>query len=335
MERVDYESLLVQDILNSHERNELDISPWYQRRAVWTRPQKAFLINTIHERKPVPTIYIRHRIDFDSERSIKEVVDGQQRIRCILEYRDGVFAARHPNHDKAVKFGQLTKSERIAFLQTAMSAGFLIDSTDGEVIEIFARINTVAKTLNPQEKRNAKFSGAFKQFALSQAVERLPFWRDNGVFSDNDIARMAEVQFVSDLAMNLLEGLQDFGSKKLDDYYETHEERFTKEAGLKKRFNKVFAQLLALPRGSIKATIFSNPQILLSLICVLDGLPRVASKSKLLDCIQDIDRRVEAVRSEDNPRALTVLAYAAFSSGNLHRIKSRRSRQQSLKRYFS
>ena len=89
MERVDYESLIVQEILSAHERDELDINPWYQRRAVWTRPQKGYLINSIHEKKPVPSIYIRHRIDLESEKSLKEVVDGQQRIRCILEYRNG------------------------------------------------------------------------------------------------------------------------------------------------------------------------------------------------------------------------------------------------------
>ena len=96
MERVDYESFLIQDILSAHERNELDIQPWYQRRAVWTESQKAYLINTVHENKPVPSVYIRHKIDLETERSIKEVVDGKQRIRCVLEYRAGAFAARHP-----------------------------------------------------------------------------------------------------------------------------------------------------------------------------------------------------------------------------------------------
>src|SRR5437764_4765524 len=126
MERVDYESLIIQELLSASERQELNISPWYQRRAVWTTPQKAYLVNTIHERKPVPSIYIRHTIDLESERSIKEVVDGQQRIRCVLEYRTGGFSARHPGHPKPVKYEQLTKNERIAFLQTALSVGYLV-----------------------------------------------------------------------------------------------------------------------------------------------------------------------------------------------------------------
>lgn len=34
MERVDYESLIIQDLLNFHANESLDISPWYQRRSV-------------------------------------------------------------------------------------------------------------------------------------------------------------------------------------------------------------------------------------------------------------------------------------------------------------
>src|SRR5690606_20308066 len=125
---------------------ELNINPWYQRRAVWTGPQKSYLINTIHERKPVPTMYIRHAIDLESERSIREVVDGQQRIRCLLEYHKGDFAARHPDHPRPVRYDQLTKAQRVVFLQTALSACYLVGASDQDVIEIFARINTVAKT---------------------------------------------------------------------------------------------------------------------------------------------------------------------------------------------
>ena len=95
MDRVDYESVVIQDLLNFHSRKELNVSPWYQRRAVWNRPQKAYLINTVHENKPVPSIYIRHTIDLEREQSIKEVVDGQQRVRCFIEYKDNEFSSPH------------------------------------------------------------------------------------------------------------------------------------------------------------------------------------------------------------------------------------------------
>jgi len=334
MERVDYESLIIQDILSLHDREELDITPWYQRRDVWTRSQKSYLINTIHERKPVPSIYIRHRIDLESEKSLKEVVDGQQRIRCVLEYREGKFGARHPGHARPVKYDQLTKKERIAFLQTAMSVGYLVGASDADVIEIFARINTVAKTLNPQEKRNAAFSGAFKQFTLSEGVKRLPFWRGNGIFTDNDIARMAEVQFVSDLVMNMLLGLQDFSADRLTKYYETHEEEFAEEVDIKKRLDRLYSQMLALPANTLKDNAFCRPQVLFSLFLVLDGLGANVPPVALRHCIEDIDARVNAFRSGDNLKAMSTDVYEAFTVGNMHRIKFRRLRRDAIKRYF-
>lgn len=335
MERVDYESLIIQELVSSYEREELDIIPWYQRRAVWSRPQKSYLINTIHEKKPVPSIYIRHMIDLETERSIKEVVDGQQRIRCILEYRNNEFAARHPHHNRLVKYNQLTKQERLTFLQTALSVGYLVGATDSDVIEIFARINTVAKTLNPQEKRNAAYSGAFKQFSLSEAVERLPFWREYAIFTDNDIARMAEVQFISDLTMNLIEGLQDFSADRLNKYYDKNDEEFTEEKAVKKRLDRIFSIVLSLPPSKLKGNRFARPQVLFSLSIVLDDLAETPTRNTLNKCIADIDARVEAVRTGDNLKAIGANVYDAFTSGNMHRIKFRRIRDVTIRKYLS
>jgi hypothetical protein len=65
MERVDYQSLVLQDLINLNNAGELDLNPWYQRRSVWTRPQKSYLINTLFEKKPVPSCYIRHYLDIE------------------------------------------------------------------------------------------------------------------------------------------------------------------------------------------------------------------------------------------------------------------------------
>ena len=50
MERVDYDSLIIADLLRFHADGSLDLNPWYQRRSVWSDPQRAYLINTIFER---------------------------------------------------------------------------------------------------------------------------------------------------------------------------------------------------------------------------------------------------------------------------------------------
>jgi hypothetical protein len=113
-ERVDYESLIISDLLGFHHSKTLNLSPWYQRRSVWSPPQRAYLMNTIFERKPVPSIYIRQQIDIESERSIKEVVDGQQRVRSVISYRADEFAAKHPAHRGRVKYSELTAPQKRA-----------------------------------------------------------------------------------------------------------------------------------------------------------------------------------------------------------------------------
>ena len=259
MERVDYESIMLQDLLGYYDREELDIAPWYQRRSVWSKSQKAYLINTIHENKPVPSIYIRHTVDLESEKTIREVVDGQQRIRCVIEYHNDQFPSVHPGHKRPVHYHELKPRERIHFLQSALSVGYLVDATDANVMEIFGRINSIAKTLNPQEKRNALYSGAYKQFCLNEAVKRLEFWRTNRIFTDTQISRMTEVQFTADLVMNFSQGhLLDFSARLLDSYYREYDDAFPNASDVTKRLDRTFSRLLSLPDDLISGTIFFN-----------------------------------------------------------------------------
>ncbi len=333
MERVDYESVIIQDLLNFHLRDELNITPWYQRRSVWRPTQKAYLINTIHEGKPVPSIYIRHTIDLESEKSIKEVVDGQQRVRCLIEYKDDQFAASHPAHKRPVRYSGLEAAQKKQFLLTSLSVGYLVGAEDRDVIEIFARINSVAKTLNPQEKRNAQFSGAFKQFCLNEAVDRLPIWRTYGVFTDNDIARMTEVQFISDLTMNLLEGLQDFSAARLNRIYKKYDEEFPADDEMKRRLERLFELVLELRVDLLKSSVFSRPQVLFSLLLVMDSLWPIPI-AKIEACITDLDAKVGAVRSGEVPDAIPTDVYEAFTSGNMHRIRFRQRRERVIRAYF-
>jgi hypothetical protein len=333
VERVDYESVIIQDLLNFYDRGELNITPWYQRRSVWRPTQKAYLINTIHEGKPVPSIYIRHTIDLDTEKSIKELVDGQQRVRCLIEYRKDEFPASHPSHSRPIRYSGLEPAQKKQFLLTSLSVGYLVGAEDSDVIEIFARINSVAKTLNPQEKRNARFSGAFKQFCLREAVDRLPIWRTYGIFSDIDISRMVEVQFISDLTMNLLEGLQDFSAARLERCYKRYDSEFPAEEETRRRLERLFAILLEVQVDLLRSSIFSRPQVLFSLLMVLDSLTQL-QLPKLEACVADLDAKITAVKSGEVPDAVSTDVYEAFTSGNMHRIRFRQKREEVIRGYL-
>jgi Protein of unknown function DUF262 len=329
MERVDYESMIISDLLGFYNSKALDISPWYQRRAVWSSPQKAYLINTIFERKPVPSIYIRQKIDIENEKAIKEVVDGQQRIRTILGYRNDEFGSKHPHHRGYLKYSQLNTSERGAFLSTPLSVGYLIGATDQDVIEIFGRINSVAKTLNPMEKLNAQFSGEFKQFCLNESVARLPFWRTTNIFSANDIARMQEMQFISDFTINLMDGqLGDYDPKRIASYYKEYDERFPQEGELAGRMEYIFERMVRLPPTNFSDTVFRSAQVTFSLMWLLDEMrDRQITTDQLREVIHRTDAQVTAAQQEEllDPRIVE-----GFTQGNLHRIRTRRLRHEVL-----
>ena len=290
MDRVEYEKLIVQDLLNLHKNAELDLNPWYQRRSVWTPPQKAYLINTLFEKKPIPSLYIRHSLDIEAEKSIKEVVDGQQRIRAILEYVEDSFAARHPQYPKRVKYSQLKRSEVEGFKLTSLSVGYLLGATDGDVIEIFGRLNSVAKTLNAQEKRNARYSGEYKQFCLQQATKRLMLWRDLRLFTANDIARMEEVQFASDITLNFISGLSDYSAARLDQIYAQFDEDFPKQTEMEGRFEHVFSQIAGLKPESVRDTVFSRLPLFFSLCIILDSTKKRLPTSRIEASLHEVDQ---------------------------------------------
>jgi hypothetical protein len=330
MERVEYQPLVIQDLVNVYNIGEIALDPWYQRRSVWTTPQKAFLINTIFEKKPIPSIYVRHYLDIESEKSIKEVVDGQQRIRAILEYTKDEYGARHPNHQKKLKYSQLSSDERKIFKMTSLSVGYLIEADDTDVIEIFGRLNSVAKTLNAQEKRNAMYSGEMKQFCLKEAALRVQLWRNLGVFSANDIARMTEVQFISDLAYNMINGLSDYSSQRLDKFYKEYDDDFPEMDDLSKRMEFVFNKIATLDIKVIKDTIFSRAPLFFSLFIILDSINAKIAKPKLEQSLYSIDRSFNADTQISNRNKADADFYVACTS-SLQRIKSRQIRDSYIR----
>jgi hypothetical protein len=331
MKRVDYDKLVVRELIDAFNRQELDINPWYQRRSVWTKPQKSYLINTILEQKPVPSLYIRHYLNIETEKSVKEVVDGQQRIRSILEYVADEFAARHPVHPKSVKYSELSPTERRDFLMTNLSIGYLIEADDADVIEIFGRLNSVAKTLNEQEKRNARFSGEVKQFCLKQAAKRVALWRDLCIFTANDIARMVEVEFVSELTLSMLSGLTDHSSTIINNFYEKYDESFEQGVELDAKFEKLFSKIVSLPIGVIKDTIFSRVPLFFSLCVLLDSIDCKIENSKLERGLFSIDRMYNKdvpLSQRNADEAQFILACTATTQ----RIRQRKIRDQYLRK---
>ena len=75
----------------------LEISPKFQRRAVWLEKERALLLDTLLSQLPFPEIYVHVETNAESGRQSFAVVDGQQRITSILKFVDNDFPL--PNND--------------------------------------------------------------------------------------------------------------------------------------------------------------------------------------------------------------------------------------------
>ena len=65
-----------------------DPTPEYQRGPVWSKKQKQLLVDTILRDLDIPKFYLRTVNNGQYE---WEVVDGQQRLRAIWEFRKGIY----------------------------------------------------------------------------------------------------------------------------------------------------------------------------------------------------------------------------------------------------
>jgi hypothetical protein len=76
------------------------IIPPFQRQFVWSQAQASKLIGSFLVGLPVPAIFLY--TDRGSERSLVE--DGQQRLRTILYYFDGVFGEEQDGRQRLVRW---------------------------------------------------------------------------------------------------------------------------------------------------------------------------------------------------------------------------------------
>lgn len=215
----------------------LILKPPYQRKPVWTTKQQAYLIDTILEGYIIPEIYM-HRVTTADGNTIYNVVDGQQRIRSILEFLNDKLSLSEeftPEYAECT-FGDLPDSLKKKFYNYIFYVREITDATEEDVRNLFKRMNRYVVPLNPQELRHATYQGDF--IKLMEQLAEDEFWAENKIVTPNEIRRMNDVQFISDLFVSMIHGIQD-KTKDLDKYYEKYEEDFSEKTKWHKIFDKI------------------------------------------------------------------------------------------------
>lgn len=219
------------------------------------------------------------------KKAVREVVDGQQRIRSVLDFIGGDFklskTLRAPWAGR--RFGELSADEQDRILRFKFSCEVFHGISDRQVLEVFCRLNTNGVPLNKQELRNGQWFGHFKQAAFDLAVDYLEFWRTHRIFSETSIARMLEVELTSELLIAGLAGMQD-KKKSIDLFYQDLEETYPDQQRDERRFNEVMTTISnAFGQRDLAESEFHRPPLFYTLYCVvfhhLFGLPSVQRQS--------------------------------------------------------
>tara|TARA_R110002049_G_scaffold189736_1_gene358338 strand:- start:1057 stop:2112 length:1056 start_codon:yes stop_codon:yes gene_type:complete len=266
------------DFLTWDETGVLELSPKFQRRSVWQRVAQSFFIDTILRGMVAPPIYLRNKQDLNVRRVIREVVDGQQRIRTVLSYlRDEFSISQTVNATWSKKrFSQLSEDQQERIMSFSIPVEIFSGISDQEVLEVFCRLNLNSVPLNKQEKRNGQYFGPFKQQSFGLAISYLDFWRQHKLFTEQSIARMKEVELTSELLIAGIDGMQDKKST-IDDYYENYEEKYPNSKVNEKQFKQTMEEISEAFETELASSQFHRPPLFYTLYCVvfhhMFGLP--------------------------------------------------------------
>lgn len=270
-----------------YKANRLELRPPFQRKPVWTNKQQSFLIESILMDIPIPEVYVHVTLTEDGTEHYG-VVDGQQRLRTILQFigierekgqeevNNNLFALealpeRSIHKDKT--FADVTPEERKRFFQHEICVRFLYTENPKEVEDVFKRLNKFTLPLKAQELRNATFHGAFAK--LSEQLADDEYWAINRILSPKAIRRMADIEMMSELLIGLLHGPQGGSARIIDEYYEQyeqHEDELPEQGKLKRQFGKTFETIKCLFPGIADVPRWGNRADYYSLFVALGNL---------------------------------------------------------------
>jgi Protein of unknown function DUF262 len=235
---LDFTRRSVAQIKKHWDQGELDVRPPFQRNPVWSDKQKSFLIDSILRGYLIPEIYVQEDVSESGQQRFV-IVDGQQRIRACLEFIEGEFALSDPEDSPWFEktFDQLSSKEREQIYGYNFMVRQLPNVAEIQIIDIFKRINRNTISLNKQELRHATYWGEF--ILCMEAISDDPLWPDLKVFSANDIRRMLDVEFISELAIAILHGPQN-KKASLDKYYVIYEKEFEQRKEIEREFLGLF-----------------------------------------------------------------------------------------------
>ncbi|MGB8495942.1 MAG: DUF262 domain-containing protein [Candidatus Acidiferrum sp.] len=249
-------TLAVSWFYGEFQKTTLQLKPKYQRNPIWSIGQKCFLIDSLISGCPIPQVYINIKTKGEGreKKTLYDVVDGQQRLRAILEFisEDWVLvsttAKSYPvsklyKRQIGKRYSELPERLQNAIWDYPLAVQELRGWADKAIRSLFRRLNYVVERLNKQELRHSQYFGEF-----NAAVEQLTqetFWDDIELFTRHDSQRMKDTEFISELFVLVIAGIQD-QQKTLDKFYADNDVNFPQKTRHMSRFRQTIQSLESL-----------------------------------------------------------------------------------------
>ena len=170
----------VDGLVKRLKQGDIDV-PTFQREFVWPLPRASLFIESLLLGLPVPSVFLSK----DSETQKLMVIDGQQRLKSLRFFYDGIL------HGKEFRLRGVTKEfENLTYrtlededrrrLDDSILHAIIIrqedpGNDDSSVYMVFERLNTTSTPLSPQEIRACVYRGSFNDY-LAEA-NRNRDWR--------------------------------------------------------------------------------------------------------------------------------------------------------------
>jgi len=294
----DLDNKTVGDLLDLRMADMLYANREYQRGAVWSTMQKKLLVDSVLRGYPIPLIYLHyiskevagHRIDKF------EVIDGQQRINALYEYREGSFKlfdpqieadadeAQFPNFVQqqpctwgGKRFDELAPELQNKMLKTPLAIVLVKTDIADEARDLFIRLQS-GMPLNSQEKRDA-WPGNFTEYILKIGGKpEIPRYPGHEFFRDVMKAKATNRGEYRQLAAQIVILYQtrrqtgkfcDINADALDAFYHKHLD-FDRNSDDAKRFSQILDVLTHLLGDGKRNKIRGHEAI--GLVLLVDSL---------------------------------------------------------------
>jgi hypothetical protein len=280
-------------------RNEIVVNREYQRSdKVWPGAAQSFLIETMLLGYPVPKLSLHQITDLKTRKTIKEIVDGQQRTKAIKAFFDGDLRLSRTLDLKEAAgrlYSELPDDLQQAFIDYPISVDLFTGASPDKIREVFRRINSYTVPLNPEEQRHATYQGEMKWFIYRLARDYDEVMLRIGTFTMAQLVRMADAKLYAEIIHALLHGITTTKKAELDTLYREKDTVFEEQNAFGQRFEATLDVILRfedLHQGPLMKPHMMY-SLILALMHVLDPVPSLTSlqpreREAMIDVTQSV-----------------------------------------------